>query len=34
MDHAKCVEYWGADVDACLEFPKSGRSLLRPATTS
>jgi hypothetical protein len=22
MDHAKCVDYWGADVDACKEFPK------------
>jgi mono/diheme cytochrome c family protein len=22
MDHAKCVEYWGSDVDACSEFPK------------
>jgi hypothetical protein len=22
MDHAKCVEYWGSDVDACREFPK------------
>jgi hypothetical protein len=22
MDHAKCLEYWGADVDACNEFPK------------
>ena|SRR5579864_1762446 len=22
MDHAKCVEYWGADVEACREFPK------------
>src|SRR5258708_11272658 len=22
MDHAKCVEYWGSDVDACCEFPK------------
>lgn len=20
MDHAKCVEYWGEDVDACKEF--------------
>jgi hypothetical protein len=20
MDHAKCVEYWGSDVDACAEF--------------
>lgn len=20
MDHAKCVEYWGADVEACREF--------------
>jgi hypothetical protein len=20
MDHAKCVEYWGSDVDACREF--------------
>jgi hypothetical protein len=20
MDHAKCVEYWGSDVDACKEF--------------
>ena len=22
MDHAKCVEFWGSDVDACGEFPK------------
>jgi hypothetical protein len=22
MDHAKCIEYWGSDVDACKEFPK------------
>ena len=22
MDRAKCVEYWGADVDVCREFPK------------
>jgi mono/diheme cytochrome c family protein len=22
MDHAKCIEYWGADVEACNEFPK------------
>lgn len=22
MDHSKCVEYWGADVDVCNEFPK------------
>jgi Cytochrome C oxidase, cbb3-type, subunit III len=22
MDHAKCVEYWGSDVDVCSEFPK------------
>ena len=22
MDRAKCIEYWGADVDACREFPK------------
>ncbi len=22
MDHAKCVEYWGADVDVCSEFKK------------
>jgi hypothetical protein len=22
MDHAKCVDYWGADVEACREFPK------------
>ena len=21
MDHAKCVEYWGSEVDACKEFP-------------
>jgi hypothetical protein len=21
MDHAKCVEYWGSDVEACKEFP-------------
>jgi hypothetical protein len=20
MDHAKCIEYWGSDVDACKEF--------------
>jgi hypothetical protein len=22
MDRAKCIEYWGADVEACNEFPK------------
>jgi len=22
MDHAKCVEFWGADLDACKEFRK------------
>jgi hypothetical protein len=22
MDRAKCVEFWGSDVDACNEFPK------------
>jgi mono/diheme cytochrome c family protein len=22
MDHAKCVEFWGSDVDACSDFPK------------
>jgi mono/diheme cytochrome c family protein len=22
MDHAKCVEFWGSEVDACGEFPK------------
>jgi len=22
MDRAKCIEYWGADVDACQEFKK------------
>jgi mono/diheme cytochrome c family protein len=22
MDRAKCIEYWGSDVDACNEFPK------------
>jgi len=22
MDHAKCVDYWGSDVDACKEFPR------------
>lgn len=22
MDHAKCVEYWGSDVEACSEFKK------------
>jgi len=22
MNHAKCVEYWGSDVDTCREFPK------------
>ncbi len=22
MDHAKCIEFWGSDVDACNEFPK------------
>ena len=22
MDHAKCVEFWGSDVEVCSEFPK------------
>ena len=22
MDHAKCVDYWGSDVEACKEFAK------------
>jgi Cytochrome C oxidase, cbb3-type, subunit III len=22
MDHAKCIDFWGADVEACSEFPK------------
>ena len=22
MDHAKCIEFWGSEVDACREFPK------------
>jgi len=22
MDHAKCIDYWGSDVDACSELPK------------
>jgi len=22
MDRAKCLEFWGSDVDACAEFPK------------
>lgn len=22
MDHAKCVDFWGKDVDVCREFPK------------
>lgn len=22
MDRAKCIEYWGSDVDVCQEFPK------------
>src|SRR5262245_41992746 len=22
MDHAKCIDYWGSDVEACNEFPK------------
>ena len=22
MDHAKCVEFWGSDVEACNGFPK------------
>ena len=22
MDRAKCIDYWGSDVDACNEFPK------------
>lgn len=22
MDRAKCIEYWGSDVDVCKEFPK------------
>ena len=23
MDRAKCIEFWGSDVDACAEFPNS-----------
>lgn len=23
MDRAKCIEYWGSDVEACRDFPKS-----------
>jgi hypothetical protein len=22
MDHAKCIEFWGSEVEACNEFPK------------
>jgi hypothetical protein len=22
LDHAKCIEFWGADVDVCKEYPK------------
>jgi hypothetical protein len=22
MDRAKCIDYWGSDVDACREFAK------------
>jgi hypothetical protein len=22
VDHAKCVEFWGSDVDVCKQFPK------------
>src|SRR5580700_6034771 len=22
MDHARCIEYWGSDVEACRDFPK------------
>ena len=22
MDHAKCVEFWGSDVDLCADYPK------------
>lgn len=22
MNHAKCIEFWGSEVDACSEFPK------------
>jgi mono/diheme cytochrome c family protein len=22
MDHAKCIEYWGSEIEACREFPK------------
>ena len=22
MDRAKCIAYWGSDVDSCREFPK------------
>jgi hypothetical protein len=22
MDHAKCVDFWGSDVELCKEFPK------------
>jgi hypothetical protein len=22
MDHDKCVEFWGSDVDTCKDFPK------------
>jgi hypothetical protein len=22
MDHARCVEFWGSDVEACRDFPK------------
>jgi hypothetical protein len=22
MDHAKCIEFWGSETDACKDFPK------------
>ena len=22
LDHAKCIDFWDADVDVCKEFPK------------
>jgi len=22
MDHGKCIEFWGSEVEACNEFPK------------
>jgi mono/diheme cytochrome c family protein len=22
MDHAKCIEYWGSEIEACSEFPR------------